>query len=89
MTCRFNKMIRDARLRLNLTSKELIYMLGRNYSASYLTKIESHGEIPAPEVVIRLAFALGLDEKMLLETAKKEKLEAYKQLLDRRYKSEC
>ena len=77
-----------ARRRLQLEYKEIVSRLGRKCSPSYLTRIEVRGEIPNPEMVIRLALVLGLDTKMMLEKAKKEKLESYKKILERRYKDE-
>ncbi len=54
-------------------------------SAAYVTKIEFYGEIPSPTTVFKLCKALGLDAEILLNVAKKEKIEEYKDVLDVKY----
>ena len=51
----------------------------------YISKIEARGEIPSPEMIIKLASVLGADTEQLLDVAKKEKGEKLKRNVERKY----
>lgn len=57
-------------------------------SPGYVSKIEARGEIPSPEMIVKLADALGADAKELFELAKKDKGQQLTQSVNRRYDEE-
>jgi transcriptional regulator with XRE-family HTH domain len=65
----FGAMIREARKSKKLTMKEVKGLMPRYLALSYMTKIERHGEIPSPELIVHLASILGLNKNLLLDTA--------------------
>lgn len=54
-------------------------------SPGYVSKIEARGEIPSPEMIVKLAEALGADAKELFELAKKEKSEGISKAVRQKY----
>ncbi|MHB9155715.1 MAG: helix-turn-helix domain-containing protein [Endomicrobiales bacterium] len=74
------------------TVKEFIDKLGRisktgeKISAAYITRVEVHGEIPAPDVIIRIAEVLGFNEEKMLEIAKSSKIQRLEKSLEEKYK---
>ena len=77
--------IHIARKQKGLTAKELIKTLGIDLSTSYITQIELHGAIPAPEVICRIAEALDLDKKELIKLAIESKKSSFSVLLNKKY----
>ncbi len=79
----FAEAIREARKKKGWSIYELANELSLK-SPGYLSRIEARGEIPGPEMVIKLAECLGLDVKKLFELAKKAKgKEVQKQVQDK------
>jgi transcriptional regulator with XRE-family HTH domain len=54
-------------------------------SRGYVSKIEARGEIPSPEMIIRLADALDADAKELFELAKTDKSHQLTQSIHKKY----
>ncbi len=85
--------IKGIRLQHNLTIKQFIEKIRGCISPAYVTKIERHGEIPSPELVIKIADAFGLNRWYLLQISKANKLTLYKLKLEYEYaevlKSSC
>ena len=51
----------------------------------YISKIEARGEIPSPDMILKLAHALGADVETLVEVAKKEKSEEVTEVVKQKY----
>lgn len=77
----FGYKVQAARKQKGWTSKMFIERLGVDISPSYITKIEVHGEIPAPYLIGKIAEVLDLNQQELFELAREEKMRNY----DRRY----
>jgi transcriptional regulator with XRE-family HTH domain len=54
-------------------------------TAGYVSKIEVRGEIPSPEMIIRLSEVLNADVEELIEIAKNEKSKEASQAVQRKY----
>lgn len=54
-------------------------------SPGYVSKIETRGEIPSPEMIIKLADALDADAKELFELAKTDKSQQLTQSIHKKY----
>jgi len=54
-------------------------------SPGYISKIEARGEIPSPEMVIKLAEALGANLEELVALAKYQKAEELRENVHRKY----
>ena len=80
----FASVIKQARLRKNLTIMELSYKL--KVSSTYFHKIEMLNEIPKRELVIGLCKVMGLQEEQMLKLAVRDKLKAYEAQLRKKYK---
>ena len=72
--------VKDFIEKLGVVSKE-----GRMISAPYITRIEVHGEIPTPEVIIRIAEVLNCNEEDMLKIARDNKVKTISQTLKRKY----
>lgn len=55
-------------------------------SPSYITNIETHKEIPRPEVVVSISKALGIDPLLMLDIAKRSKIKEFEEKIEMRYK---
>lgn len=81
--------IREARTKLGWTIKEFIAKMTSDgittISPAYVTRVEQYGEIPSPEMIIRMSEVLRLDLEQLIEAAKRSKLEIFKERLDSKY----
>jgi transcriptional regulator with XRE-family HTH domain len=65
-----------------------VYDLARRLevqSPGYVSKIEARGEIPSPEMVIKLAGVLGAEPEELIELAKEQKAKELTQNVHRKY----
>lgn len=58
---------------------------GKPMTAGYVSKIEARGEIPSPQMIIRLAELLGAKPEDLIEIAKAEKAKEVSQAVQQRY----
>lgn len=85
MQKKLGKLIRKLRNDQNLTIKELNKKIGKNLSNSYMSKVELYGEIPSKEVICLLAEAFKIDKEILLDIARQEKLDKYKEHLKNWY----
>jgi transcriptional regulator with XRE-family HTH domain len=54
-------------------------------SPGYISKIEARGEIPSPDMVIKLAEVLGTDPEELIELAKQEKARELTENVQKKY----
>jgi len=81
----FGENIRLYRQQKGWTVKRFIEELGNNLSATYITKIEIHEEIPSPELTCKIEDIFGLKEQQLLKIAKKTKVKQYRKSLDEKY----
>ena len=66
-------MVKEARKKMGWTVYDLARELGLK-SPGYISRIEGKGEIPGPDMVIRLAEVLGLDPKTMIDLAANEKV---------------
>jgi transcriptional regulator with XRE-family HTH domain len=64
-----------------------VYDLAKNLDKTpgYISKIEARGEIPSPEMIIRLAELLGVKPERLIEIAKAEKAKTASQAVQKKY----
>lgn len=82
---KFGDIIRDHRLKRGWSQADFIANVGGDFSRSYLTKIELHGELPSPEMIMKLAHKLGIDKEYIAGVARKEFIDNYREKLDRIY----
>lgn len=68
----FDQRIRELRKAKGWSVYELASAIGVK-SPGYVSKIEARGEIPSPDMIIKLAKVLSADIKELFELAKKDK----------------
>lgn len=71
MDMTFARKIRELRNKKRWSVYQLAEAIGK--TPGYVSKIEARGEIPAPEMIIKLAEALGVKAEELTEIAKTEK----------------
>lgn len=81
----FGKKVQQVRKKNGWTIREFIEKIGVDLSPSYITKIEIHGEIPAPEVIRKIADALKVPHKELWDAAKSDKIQDVSDSLDAKY----
>lgn len=81
------EIIRQARLEKGLTVKELFKKLNIDVSSSYMTKIETRGEIPSFKFICQIAPLLGLNARELFEQIKRKKLKDLEDKLDLEFRS--
>jgi transcriptional regulator with XRE-family HTH domain len=64
-----------------------VYDLAKKIDATpgYISKIEARGEIPSPQMIIKLAELLGAKPEDLIEIAKSEKSEEVSKIVKRKY----
>lgn len=77
MDMTFGQIVREQRYKNNWTVREFIKKLGDELSPAYITKIEKHGEVPAPYLVKKMADVFIFDENTLIAFAMKDKIERY------------
>jgi transcriptional regulator with XRE-family HTH domain len=83
---KLGKILRMARQKKKLTTKQLSDSLDKHVSISYISQIEVHEEIPSPELLKKLSRALGLEYEAMSLYAKEAKLKQFKKILDRKYR---
>lgn len=83
----FGEMVQAYRREKGWTVKEFIVRLGNDVSPAYITKIEVHGETPSPELMCKIAAALDVDIKVLLEAVREEKFEQFRESFDKKYQA--
>ena len=81
----FGELIQKLRRDKEWTVKEFIEKLGVKVSPAYITKIELHGEIPSPELIIKIADVFNYNEAELWKHAKTVKVEKFKASLEKKY----
>ena len=79
----FGKFMKNYREDIGITAKMVADGLG--VSTSYITKIEKHDEIPAPDVIRKIAKIIRQDEERMLNIAFKQKIVICAQELNERY----
>ena len=89
MEITFGQHIKKARKAKGWSVRELAGSIrnekGKPATPGYISKIEARGEIPNPEMIIKLAVALGISPEESIEIAKREKAEQLKQNVHRKY----
>jgi transcriptional regulator with XRE-family HTH domain len=72
---------------LRKKKKWSVYDLAKeiNRTPGYISKIEARGEIPSPDMILKLAEVLGTDAGKLVEVAKKEKSEEISEAVKEKY----
>lgn len=58
---------------------------GKPMTAGYVSKIEARGEIPSPQMIIKLAELLGAKPEDLIEIAKSEKTKEVSRAVKQKY----
>jgi len=66
-------------------AKEIPDGKGIPKTPGYISKIEARGEIPSPEMIVKLAAALGVKPEELAEIAKAEKSAELVKNVNRKY----
>jgi ribosome-binding protein aMBF1 (putative translation factor) len=85
----FGEMIRLGRSNKAWTGKDLkdrVKEDGGKMSMAYVIQIEVHGEIPSPEMIVRLCRLLDLPILEMMELAKQGKREKFEHALNLKYK---
>lgn len=77
---------RKARLKHNLTPKELLERIGGDLSQSLLSRIEHNDQLPSPFVLKRLIEILELKTDFIVNIVKQKKLNKYRNRLNNMYK---
>ena len=77
------RLVRDCRRKKGLSVKDLAEKM--TVTPGYISRIEVRGEIPSPDVIIKLAGVLGMDAEALVEAAKAEKVEQVSETVGRRF----
>ncbi len=80
----FAERIRELRRQKEWSVYNLAHELGVQ-SPGYVSKIEARGEIPSPEMVLKLAEVLGAEPEELIELAKKQKASELTKNVHRKY----
>jgi len=80
----FGTRIKEARMKKEMTVYDLAGALGLG-SPGYVSRIEGRGEIPGPEIIIKLADVLELSAEELLRLAAEEKGEKAKNTAQKKY----
>lgn len=83
MNMSFAHKIRELRSKRGWSVYDLAERIDK--SPGYVSKIEARGEIPSPDMIIKLADTLGVDAEELFEIAKKEKGEQLKRNVHKKY----
>lgn len=83
MNTTFAQIVRQMRNKKSWSVYDLAEKIGR--TAGYVSKIEARGEIPSPDMIIKLAEVLGAKPEGLIELAKKEKSKEVSQAVQRKY----
>jgi len=83
---KFGEIIRDARLKKQLTYRAMADKLDNIISSAYINAIELHDEIPSPDTVMHLAEVLELNADELLEIAKQVKINEFNSLMNKKYR---
>ena len=83
MDMTFAHKIRELRNKKGWSVRDLAKELST--TAGYISKIEARGEIPSPEMIIRLAELLGVKPEVLIEIAKAEKAKEVSQAVKQKY----
>jgi transcriptional regulator with XRE-family HTH domain len=77
---------RKARLQHNLTSKDLLKLMGFNRSQALISRIEHNDLLPSPLILKRLIEILELETNFIVNIVKQEKLNKYRNRLNNMYK---
>lgn len=81
----FGRIVQTARKNKGWAVRTFIERLGGELSPAYITKIEIHGEIPAPSLICKIAETLDINRDQLLEAAQENKVRMFQESLKRRY----
>ena len=81
----FGEIVQEFRRKRGWTVKAFIEQLGLDISPAYITKIEIHGEIPAPSFIGKIADLFKIDYEKLLAAAKSDKVRHFTISLDKKY----
>jgi len=85
------QLIKRLRKKQDWTLKDLIKQVTsvskrkKQFSPSYITRIEADDDIPSPELIITLAEVLDYDIKMMLSVAKEQHKEKVLRKIDAKY----
>ena len=83
MDMSFAHKIRELRNKKGWSVYDLAKKIGK--TPGYISKIEARGEIPSPEMIIKLAELLGAKPEDLIEIAKAEKAKEVSQAVQQKY----
>lgn len=89
MDMTFADKIRELRNKMGWSVYDLAKKLhnekGNPMTAGYISKIEARGEIPSPQMIIKLAELFGLEPEYLIEIAKTEKAKEVSRVVQKKY----
>lgn len=80
----FGLVVRELRHKKGLTLLQLAHEVGLKH-APYICHVENHNEIPSPEMVVKLAQALGADVRNLISLARLAKIATATRDINRKY----
>lgn len=80
----FAQRIRELRKAKSWSVYELASAIGVK-SPGYVSKIEARGEIPSPDMIVRLAHALGAEGRELFDLAKRDKGQQLAHTINKKY----
>ena len=83
MDMTFAQKIRELRNEKGWSVYDLAEKLGK--TPGYISKIEARGEIPSPQVIIRLAELLDVKPEDLIEIAKAEKTKEVSRVVQQKF----
>ncbi len=84
----FGEAVRQLRQKNGWTARDLIGKLkqeGRPVSPAYITRIEQYDESPTPEFIFDLSRVFGINHEVLLDLAKRMKVELFRKSLEAKY----
>lgn len=80
----FGQAVKELRHKKGLTLLQLAHEVGLKH-APYICHVENHNEIPSPEMVVKLAQALGADVRNLISLARLAKIATATRDINRKY----
>lgn len=83
MDMTFAHTIREFRNKKGWSVYDLAEKIGK--TPGYISKIEARGEIPSPQIIIKLAELLGAKPEDLIQIAKSEKAKEVSQAVQQKY----
>lgn len=78
--------IRSARLKKDMTTQQLAYLVNEKLSRNYISYIELYDIVPSPIILAKIIDLLGLDREFTIEVAIATKLHKCESILRKKYR---